>query len=62
MDVHHKIVLDKLKLPDFEGRRIISVSTATLEWAGTQLTNLAAAARAAPPKFKSQCTSTAIVS
>jgi hypothetical protein len=46
LDVHRKIVMDKLKLPGFEGRRIISISTCSFEWAGTQLTYIAAIARA----------------
>lgn len=45
IDVARKLVQDRFKVPAFEGRRIISISSCTVEWAGTQLTYVAACAR-----------------
>ena len=46
LDIQRKVVLDRLKLPDFEsGRRIITISTCSLEWASTHLTYVAVVAR-----------------
>ena len=35
-------------MPGFEGRRILSISSSTLEWVGTQLTYVACCARGFP--------------
>ena len=48
IDISRKLVQDRFKVPGFEGRRILSLSSCTLEWAGTQLTYVAVCARACP--------------
>ena len=48
MDVSRKIVLDKKEFARYEGRRIISISTACLEWVDTRLVYAAVVARASP--------------
>jgi hypothetical protein len=35
VDVSRKICLDKFKVPGFESRRIVSISSSTIEWVGT---------------------------
>ena len=35
VDTTRKIVVDRFKVPQFNGRRIISISSATIEWVGT---------------------------
>ena len=45
VDVSRKNVLDRFQVPGFEGRRIMSISSSTLEWVGTQLTYVACCAR-----------------
>ena len=48
LDVSRKIVLDKKEFPRYEGRRIVSISTACLEWVDTRLIYAAIVARASP--------------
>ena len=48
LDVSRKIILDKKEFPKYEGRRIISISTACLEWVDTRLIYAAVIARASP--------------
>lgn len=48
MDVSRKQVLDKIQLPMFKSRRIINISTASLEWINTRLTYAAVVARGSP--------------
>jgi len=48
MDASRKIVLDRFKVPTFEGRRITSISSCSIEWVGTQLTYIAVVARGSP--------------
>lgn len=38
-------MIDRFTIPQFENRRIISLSSSTIEWVGTQLTYVAVAAR-----------------
>lgn len=45
LDVQRKVAVDRCKLPDFEGRRILSLSSCTFTWVGTQVTYVAAVAR-----------------
>ena len=47
-DVSRKLALDKIVLPRYTGRRIQSISTATLEWTDTRLTYTAIIARGSP--------------
>lgn len=35
IDTSRKTVLDKLKVPGFEGRRIVSITSSSIEWVGT---------------------------
>jgi len=35
VDTTRKIVIDRFKIPQFSGRRIISISSATIDWVGT---------------------------
>ena len=48
VDVSRKLVLDRFQVPNCEGRRIISISSSSLEWVGTQLTYIACCARGSP--------------
>lgn len=48
LDVSRKVVLDKKEMPKYEGRRIVSISTACLEWVDTRLIFAAIVARASP--------------
>jgi len=48
IDVSRKLVLDKKELPKYEGRRIIDISTACIEWVDTRLIYTAIIARASP--------------
>ena len=48
LDVSRKLVLDKKEFPRYEGRRIVSISTACLEWVDTRLIYAAVVARASP--------------
>jgi hypothetical protein len=48
VDVTRKISLDKFKVPGFEGRRIVSITSCSIEWVGTQLTYVACVARGSP--------------
>ena len=48
IDTSRKLVLDKFKVPGFDGRRIISISSSSVEWVGTQLTYVAVIARGSP--------------
>jgi hypothetical protein len=48
MDVSRKIILDKKALPKYEGRRILDISTACLEWIDTRLIYAAIVARGSP--------------
>lgn len=41
-------MLDKFKVPGFESRRIISITSSSIEWVGTQLTYVAVVARGSP--------------
>jgi hypothetical protein len=35
IDTTRKIVIDRFKIPSLNGRRILSISSATIEWVGT---------------------------
>lgn len=48
MDVSRKQVLDRISIPLFKSRRIIDISTASLEWINTRLTYAAIVARGSP--------------
>jgi len=48
MDVSRKLVLDKIAIEKLQGRKIINISTATLEWIDTKLTYAAITARGSP--------------
>ena len=48
VDVSRKLVLDKMEITRFQGRRIINISTATIEWIDTKLTYVAVVARGSP--------------
>jgi hypothetical protein len=48
LDVSRKIVLDKKEFPKYDSRRIVSISTACLEWVDTRIIYAAIAARASP--------------
>lgn len=48
LDVSRKIVLDKMEFPKYKSRRIISITTACLEWVDTRLVYAAIVARASP--------------
>lgn len=45
IDSSRKLVIDRFKIPQIVGRRIISLSSSTIEWVGTQLTYVAVVAR-----------------
>jgi len=45
VDVSRKLVLDRFQVPNCEGRRIMSISSCSLEWVGTQLTYVATCVR-----------------
>ena len=47
-DVSRKLALDKLAIPRYQGRRILNISTATIEWIDTKLTYIAVIARGSP--------------
>ena len=48
MDVSRKLILDKLMIERYLSRRIINISTATLDWVDTKLTYAAVVARGSP--------------
>ena len=48
VDASRKVVMNKKELPNFEGRRINNISTATLEWVDSKLTLSAVIARGSP--------------
>jgi hypothetical protein len=48
IDISRKQILDKLEIDEFKGRRILNVSTCTLEWIDTRLTYAAIIARGSP--------------
>lgn len=48
LDVSRKIVLDKMEFSKYKSRRIISITTACLEWVDTRLVYAAIVARASP--------------
>ena len=48
MDISRKVVLDKKALPMYEGRRILNIATACLEWIDTRLIYCAVVARGSP--------------
>ena len=48
VDASRKVVMNKKELPQFEGRRINNISTATLEWVDSKLTLAAVVARGSP--------------
>lgn len=48
MDVSRKLVLDKMQIEKFKGRRIQNISTATLQWVDTKLTYMVVVARGSP--------------
>ena len=48
MDVSRKQMFDKKELPHYAGRRILSMSTACLEWLESRLVFVAVVARASP--------------
>lgn len=45
IDTQRKLVVDRFKLPALQSRRIMSLSTCSIDWVGTQLTYVAVAAR-----------------
>lgn len=45
IDITRKLTVDRFKVTGMQSRRIIAVSTYTVEWAGTQLTYIAVVAR-----------------
>ena len=47
-DVSRKLALDKLAIPRHQGRRILNISSATIEWIDTRLTYIAVIARGSP--------------
>lgn len=48
MDISRKLVLDRIKVTGFEKRRIISITSSSIEWVGAQLTYAAVVARGSP--------------
>jgi hypothetical protein len=48
MDVSRKLTLDKIEIDKLVSRRIINISTCTLEWIDTRLTYAAVVARGSP--------------
>jgi len=48
MDISRKLILDKKALPKYEGRRILNIATACLEWIDTRLIYCAIVARGSP--------------
>ena len=48
VDVSQKRVLNRFQVPNCEGRRIMSVSSCSVEWVGTQLTYIACCVRGSP--------------
>ena len=48
VDTTRKIVVDRFKIPSLNGRRVLSISSATIDWVGTQLTYVAVVARGSP--------------
>ena len=48
LDISRKIVLDKMEIERYAGRRICCISTASLEWVDTKLIYAAVAARGSP--------------
>ena len=48
VDTSRKLVLDKFKVPGFESRRIISITSSSIDWVGTQLSYVAVIARGSP--------------
>ena len=48
VDTSRKLVLDKFKVPGCESRRIISITSCSIEWVGTQLSYVAVVARGSP--------------
>lgn len=48
LDASRKLVLCKKEIEAFKGRRIISLSSATLEWVDTRLVYIAVVARGSP--------------
>ena len=45
IDITRKLTVDRFKVTGMQSRRIIALSTCTVEWAGTQLTYIAVVAR-----------------
>ena len=48
IDTSRKMVMDSFKVPGYEGRRVIDISSCTIEWVGTQLTYLAVVSSGSP--------------
>ena len=48
VDISRKLVLDRIKITGFEKRRIISITSSSIEWVGAQLTYAAVVARGSP--------------
>jgi len=48
LDVSRKLILDKLQIQSLSGRKIISISTASIEWIDTRLTYAAVVTRGSP--------------
>ncbi len=48
VDTTRKIVVDRFKIPSLNGRRILSLSSATIDWVGTQLSYVTVVARGSP--------------
>lgn len=48
IDIQRKIILEKVQIEKFKNRRILHITTATLEWLDTRLTYAAVVARGSP--------------
>lgn len=48
IDSSKKNVLDRFEIPEFKNRRILAISTCSVEWVSTQLTYVAVVARGSP--------------
>ena len=48
MDVSRKQILDKIEIERFKSRRVISISSASLDWIDTRLTYAVIVARGSP--------------
>lgn len=48
VDLPSKKIIDSFQVPECEGRRVESLTSATVEWVGTQLTYVAVVVRGCP--------------